>query len=141
MPDEMSRKAVVLEYCRRINSRDVEGVVALFADGARVDDPVGRPAFTGRAELRAHIAELVAAGTHETPGTPVATLDGTHVAVPMTVTTRPPQVPPGQVLRLSLIAVLSIGADGLIERMQVYSGRTDMTLTNTPAAQGASHVR
>lgn len=130
MLDENARKAVALEYCRRVNAGDVDGVLALFADPLRVDDPVGGPSFRDRAAYRAHLERLVAARVHETPGTPVATLDDESVALPITVVAQPPEVPPGSAVRMNVVAVLSVGADGRIHRMQVFCGRTDMTLVS-----------
>lgn len=138
MLDEDARKRVALEYCRRIGAGDVDGVLALFADPLHVEDPVGDKTFTARAEYRAHIARLVSYGVHEVPGTPVAGLDREHVALPITVELRPEGVPQGKIVRISLIAVMRIGGDGLIRHMRVISGRTDMSLHDASEAADAA---
>lgn len=128
MLDEAARKRVALEYCRRINEGDVDGVLALFTDPPHVEDPVGDNTFTDRATYRSHVAGLVAYGVHETPGAPVAALDGEHVALPIVAELRPEQVPEGKFLRISLIALMRIDATGRIRHMRVFSGHTDMSL-------------
>ncbi|MFJ4689407.1 nuclear transport factor 2 family protein [Streptomyces sp. NPDC088789] len=132
MLDEEARKDVALEYCRRINEGDVDGVLSLFTDPPYVDDPVGDRTFTDRAAYRSHLAGLVAYGVHETPGTPVAALDGEHVALPIVAELRPAQIPEGKFLRISLIALMRIDSTGRICRMQVFSGHTDMSLHAIP---------
>ncbi|MGW0337531.1 nuclear transport factor 2 family protein [Streptomyces sp. NPDC003011] len=132
MLDEAARKRVALEYCRRINAGDVDGVLALFTDPPHVEDPVGDKTFADRAAYRAHLAGLVAYGIHETPGAPVAGLDGEHVAVPIVAELRPGQLPDGKLLRISLIALMRIDGRGLIRHMRVFSGHTDMSFHAVP---------
>ncbi|MEU2272692.1 nuclear transport factor 2 family protein [Streptomyces olindensis] len=141
MLDEAARKRVALEYCRRINEGDVDGVLSLFADPPHVEDPVGDRTFTDRAAYRSHLAGLVAYGVHETPGAPVAALDGEHVALPIVAELRPEQVPQGKIVRISLIALMRIDASGLIRHMRVFSGHTDMSLHAMSDAAPSRHFR
>ncbi|WBB60939.1 nuclear transport factor 2 family protein [Streptomyces sp. WMMC500] len=138
MLDEDARKHVALEYCRRINESDVDGVLGLFADPLHVEDPVGDKTFIERAAYRAHIARLVSYGVYEIPGAPVAGLDREHVALPITVELRPEGVPRGKFVRISLIAVMRVGGEGLIRHMRVISGRTDMSLHDAAEAADAA---
>lgn len=48
--------ATVHHYIRALNDSDLEGVVALYADDAEVEDPVGTPPHRGRDAIRAFYA-------------------------------------------------------------------------------------
>lgn len=53
-PDAML--AAVHAYIRALNEGDLEAIVALYADDAEVEDPVGSPPKRGLAEIRAFYA-------------------------------------------------------------------------------------
>jgi steroid delta-isomerase len=149
--DEVARKQLALEYVRRLNAGDVDGVLALFAEDVRFTDPVGVPPVVGRRALRTHLASAVAAHVHEVPGTPVAARDGRHVALPVTATLDylplgPALAAAGMLdptasvpraggtdarLRFHLISVMGVGPGGLLDEVRVFWGRTDtMILVN-----------
>ncbi len=50
--DTRAIEAVVEAYVRHLNAQDVEAVVALYADDASVEDPVGSEPIRGRAAIR-----------------------------------------------------------------------------------------
>lgn len=52
--------AAVHEYVRALNASDLEAVVALYADDAVVEDPVGSTPCVGREAIRAFYAGSVA---------------------------------------------------------------------------------
>lgn len=58
MPD--SPEAVVHAYVRALNAGDLEAIVALYADDATVEDPVGSAPVAGREAIRAFYARSVA---------------------------------------------------------------------------------
>ncbi|MFD0521826.1 nuclear transport factor 2 family protein [Paractinoplanes durhamensis] len=66
--DAATRKRLALDYCRLMNSGDVDGVLQLFAPDVRFEDPVGWTPVHGRAALRTHLATAIAARVHEVPG-------------------------------------------------------------------------
>ena len=144
MVDETVRKKVALEYCRRINAGDVAGLMNLFSERVRFEDPVGCTPVVGRSALRVHVERLVASNVVEEPGVPVAGHDGQHVAVPMTATldyapigpmlaaaglVDPPDDPAGARLHFNLVALMRVGADGLLHDVRVFWGRTDVSVT------------
>lgn len=53
-PDTM--EAVVHRYIKALNESDLDGIVALYADDATVEDPVGTPPHRGREAIRAFYA-------------------------------------------------------------------------------------
>ncbi len=143
MVDEATRKELALEYCRRMNAGDVDGVLRLFADDVRFEDPVGSPPVLGRRALRAHFVAAVAARVHEVPGTPVAAQDGQHVAIPVTATLdylplgpalaaatklAPPRHPEAARLRFSMLSLIRVGPDRLLREVRVFWGKTDVAV-------------
>lgn len=60
MPSPQQMEAAVHEYLRALNASDLDAVVALFADDATVEDPVGTPPKRGIAEIRAFYVGSVA---------------------------------------------------------------------------------
>lgn len=77
--NEFTRKQRALEHSRRVNSRDLDGLIELYAPDAIVEDPVGLPPITGHVALRSHYEPLLAAHVRETAAEPVAGQDGIHV--------------------------------------------------------------
>lgn len=57
-PDTM--EAVVRRYIRALNESDLNGIVALYAEDAMVEDPVGTPPHQGREAIRAFYARSLA---------------------------------------------------------------------------------
>lgn len=131
MPEEKVRKQVVLEYCRRMNAGDLDGVVAMFAPTARFEDPVGSAPMIGTAAIRAHLAQAIAADVRETPEEPMAAMDAEHVVLPVSITLRTPQIPPGTRARINLMSVVRVGADHLIHDVRVYWGQSDTALVES----------
>lgn len=62
MPTEAEMKAVMTRYVELVNAGDVTGVVALFAENATVEDPVGTPVRSGRSQLTRFYEDAVARG-------------------------------------------------------------------------------
>lgn len=141
MPDEATCKALALAHCERINAGDVEGLLKLYSPAVRFEDPVGTGTRIGHGALRSHIAGAVAAGVYDAAGEPVAAPDGRHAAVPVTSTMSflpngplmvrygildAPRDPRTARMRFSCMLVIQVGAQGLIEDMRAYWGRSDV---------------
>jgi len=147
MVDERARKELALEYCRRMNAGDIDGVLALFGADIRFEDPVGSPPVVGHAALRAHLMAAIAARVREEPGTPVAARDGRQVVIPVVATldylplgptlaaaglVTPPADPGATRLRFSLLSLISVGPDRLVHEVRVFWGRTDLSVVPAP---------
>jgi steroid delta-isomerase len=147
MVDESTRKELALEYCRRMNAGDLDGVLRLFGADIRYEDPVGSPPVVGHAALRTHLAAAIAARVSEAPGTPVAARDGCQVAIPVVATldylplgatlaaaglVTPPADPGAARLRFSLLSLISVGPDRLLHEIRVFWGRTDLSVVPAP---------
>lgn len=84
MPTPEQMIAAVHAYVAGFEAGDVEAIVALFADDATVEDPVGTPPKSGREEIRAFYAASVATGAKlELLGDPRCTSE--YVAFPFAV--------------------------------------------------------
>lgn len=80
---DVSSSKTVEEYCRLVGSDDLDGLLALFADGATVEDPVGSLVKEGD-EVAAFYGALVGSGTRLELRGPVAGTDS-HLAFLFTV--------------------------------------------------------
>lgn len=60
MPTPEHMHAAVHSYVRALNAADLDAIVALYADDAVVEDPVGSAPKKGTAEIRAFYAASVA---------------------------------------------------------------------------------
>lgn len=133
VPDELTRKRILLEYHSRMNAGDVDAVLSLFADDIVFEDPVGIAPIVGRQAVRRHIAWSIGLQAWERPGTPVATMDDRRVAAPVTVTVRLPAP-----LTFRIVGVIEIGEDQLIHKAQAFWGVTDTTVGERPASLSAA---
>jgi steroid delta-isomerase len=123
MPDEATRKAMALEYARRLNNGDVDGVLELFGDDIVFEDPVGRPALVGKDALRRHLELAVQCRVHETPGSPLTSMDDRYVVTPTKVTVFAPNK-----MTFNIVGIVEVGEDGLGHHVQAFWGVTDMTM-------------
>jgi steroid Delta-isomerase len=135
MADETVRKNAAMEYARRINAGDLDGVMELFADDVVIEDPVGSPPVQGKDKLRERIAWAIRSKVHEVPGRMVTSMDGRTVVVPSLVTTEYPSK-----VTYKVIGISEIGEDGLTHSLRAYWGITDTYLDDQPAGTGVSHA-
>ena len=66
MPSNDEMKAAMRTYVERLNAGDLEGVLALYAADASVEDPVGTGERRGTAEIRAFYEIAIASGAQLT---------------------------------------------------------------------------
>jgi steroid delta-isomerase len=109
-------------------------VLDLFADEARLVDPLGSEPVTGRASIGARLAPALSTSLHEEPGRPYAAHDGRSVVLPATVTVGAPGLPPRRGARTRVMGVLDVGEDGLIQELRVMWGVTDTSWSSGPTA-------
>lgn len=144
MINELTRKKIAREHAQRLNAGDVDGLLALYAADATIEDPVGTGTVTGREALRAHF-EIAAAGhVHETIEDLVAGQDGRHVVSRVTaVMDYHPRGPEYAArgwlperngaeptsLRCHYALLLRVGESGLIEHMRAFWGRPDLEIS------------
>jgi steroid Delta-isomerase len=134
MPDEATRKNLALEYARRMNAGDVDGVLDLFSDDVVFEDPVGTPPIVGKKDLRRRIAWSMKCNVHEIPERAVTSMDEHWVVVPSTVAVYIPEK-----LSFHIIGVMKVGEDGLANHVQAFWGVTDTHVGDGPQPTGVAH--
>ena len=132
-PDEATMKAALQAYVDRINAGDVAGVLALFAPGAVIEDPIGSPPKQG-ADLPRWFADTVAFATRITP---VAPLRGSHSNEALLVFDVEFTPPGGDRLRIRTADACTFDAAGLITSLRAFWGPGDLAPAGSdPSAQG-----
>lgn len=121
-PGEAAMKAALQAYCDRINAGDAEGVLALFAPGAVIEDPIGIPPKTG-ADLPRWFADTVAFGTRITPVAPPRGSHGNEALLVFDVEFTPPG---GERLRIRSADACTFDAAGRITALRAYWGPDDL---------------
>jgi len=121
-PAQAAMRAAMQAYADRINAGDLPGILALFAPGAVIEDPLGTTPKRGD-DIPAWFADTVA---FETRITPVAPIRGSHAnaaALMFDVTFRPPG---GPRMRIRSLDICHFDDDARIQRLQAYWGPEDM---------------
>ncbi|MFI6867526.1 nuclear transport factor 2 family protein [Nocardia sp. NPDC050406] len=114
---------VVEQYVKLVATGPTDDIVALYADNATVEDPIGTPTRVGHAAIRELYAALegVAERSTELHDVKVA---GKHAAVSFTLVT----VFGDKRMTLSPIDIMEFDDDGKIVAMRAYWGPDDMVM-------------
>ena len=104
MPTREQVEATVRQYVDAVGRHDLEATVALFAEDAHQEDPVGTPANVGRDAIRGFF-ERAFAGPFTTTLTGPLLVTGDHAAVHFTI-----EVP----MLIRVIDLVRVDEDGLI---------------------------
>lgn len=117
MPSIDTMQAAVHRYIRTLNESDLEGIVALYAPDAVVEDPVGSPPHCGHAAIRAFYAGSVALGLQvQLEGEIRATANVAAFAFRVSFVWN------GQATTISPIDVFRFNEQGLITEMRAIFG-------------------
>jgi steroid delta-isomerase len=114
MPTRDHLEAAVEQYVAAVGRQDLEATVALFAEDARQEDPVGTPANVGRDQIRSFF-EKAFRGSFTTTLTGPLLVTGDHAAVHFTIevpTGAPEDEAPPLVIRVA--DLIRFDDDGLI---------------------------
>jgi steroid delta-isomerase len=111
-------------YVELVDAGDIDGIVALYATDARVEDPVGQPPLQGIAAIERFYRDgLGASKVSATLTGPVrATLNGCG-AMPFRVDMQWG----GQPCSIHVIDVMEFDADGKIRSMKAYWSEVNLT--------------
>lgn len=113
--------AAVEAYVTSYNRGDLDGVCAVFAEDAIVEDPVGTPPRVGQAALREFFAVGIQAGARLTLDGPVRCAAG-HAAFAFHVDLHWD----GADTRIDVIDVFTFDPHGKVTDMKAYFGPADM---------------
>ena len=118
MPSQETMKAAMQAYIEAFNSGSAEAVVALYAENATVEDPVGSPVKQGNEQIRAFYAHSIATGAQLSLDAPVR---GSHAnAAAMAFSAR---IGP---LTVRVIDVMTFDEAGKFTSMKAYFGPGDL---------------
>ncbi|MBX6419474.1 MAG: nuclear transport factor 2 family protein [Nevskia sp.] len=115
-------KRALQDYIDRFNRADAEGVAALYADDATVEDPVGSPVKRGKAEIAAFYKMAVATGARLTLAAPIRGSHGNAAAMAFDVRLNLPQGPS----LIRVIDVMTFDDSGRFSSMRAYWGPSDV---------------
>lgn len=121
-PNQAHMRAALQAYVDRINAGDRDGVLALFASNAVIEDPVGSPPKTGE-EIRAWFSDTIAFDTHIRPVAPIRGSHANAAALVFDVTFQPPE---GPRLLIRSLDVCTFDGEGKITSLKAYWGPEDM---------------
>ena len=120
MPSQAAMKAALQAYIDGFNAGDADAIMALFADGAVIEDPVGSP-LKSRAEFEAFIRQGVAFGARLALAAPIRGSHGNAAAMAFTVTF----TQDGVRITTNSVDVMTFDEQGKITRMNGYWGPED----------------
>jgi len=127
VPTEAQMKAALEAYIAGLNARDADAVLALFADDAEIEDPVGTRVIRG-AEIEAWFRGAVQVEPQLELEAPIRGSHGDSAAMAFTVSTRRKN---GRFVTRSL-DVAHFDADGRIRRLEGYWGPADRRRVDEP---------
>ena len=124
MPASADRiRQVVDDYIRLVGSGTADEIVALYAEDATVEDPVGTDVRTGHAAIREFYATLE--GLQQETKLIAARIAGGEASFLFEIITRAGD----KTYTLSPIDAMTFDDDGLITTMRAYWGDNDMVIS------------
>nr|WP_301287235.1 nuclear transport factor 2 family protein [Sphingobium sp. OAS761] len=121
-------RAALSAYADRINQGDRDGILALFAPGATIEDPVGTAPKRGQ-EIVDWFTDTVAFRTHIDQVAPIRGSHANAAALIFDVTFHPPEAPP---VRIRSLDVCTFDQEGCIVSLKAYWGPDDMVVLADP---------
>lgn len=121
MTDTKIMKAQLREYVDAFNANDAARVVALFADEATVEDPVGTPVKRGREEIAAFYGHATTVGAKLELVAPPRGSQANAATISFKVHLAGPQGP----AHIDVTDVMEFDAHGRIVSMRAYWGADD----------------
>lgn len=122
-PRELALRQLPQTYLGHLQRGDVESTVALFAEGIVFEDPVGGVKLRGKDALREHVFRGSEDKVHEVLGRPVTSMDGRFVVIRGDARVFVPAE-----MRMRMITVCEVDADGLGVHIRGFWGLTDMAM-------------
>lgn len=114
MVDAQYIRKLYERYPEMVTKGDVEGIVALYADDATIEDPIGSPLHRGIDAVRAFYK--AAAGTVTMKRVGPVHVAGREAATPLRVLIGPE----GKKQALDIISVMAFDDDGKIASMRAF---------------------
>lgn len=122
MPSQTEMKATMLRYIDLLNAGDLEGVMALYAEDATVEDPVGASLHQGQAAIRDFYTLAINSGAKLKLVGPQRGSHGNCAVMPVDVELNLP----GAKMQIGVIEIMHFNAAGKVTSMQAFWGHEDM---------------
>lgn len=123
MTSEEQMRFAMQAYIDRFNAQDGEGLAKLFADDARIEDPVGGGTIVeGRDAIDKFYQDAVTMVDRLELAAPIRTSHGSAAAMPFDIHLNIA----GKPVLIRAIDVMTFNADGKIIDMKAYHGPGDM---------------
>ena len=124
MPSETVMKQAMQAYIDAFNRSDADGVIALYAEDATVEDPVGKEVLVGKPKIAAFYKIAIATGARLALAAPIRASHGNSAAMAFDVQLNMPQ---GKAL-IRVIDVMSFNEAGKFASMRAFWGPSDMEM-------------
>jgi steroid delta-isomerase len=124
MPSEAVMKQAMQAYIDTYNRADADAVIALYADDATVEDPVGTEPKVGKARIAEFYNMAIATGARLSLAAPIRASHGNAAAMAFDVLLDMPQ---GKAL-IRVIDVMTFNEEGKFTSMRAYWGPGDMEM-------------
>lgn len=115
-------RATVASYVECVGAGDTEGIVALYAEDATVEDPYGTPAHHGHEGIRGFYGAL--AGMDMDTELVTVRVAGDSAAFLLRVVTRSD----GKTITIAPLDVMTFNVAGKVTAMRAYWGGEDLTI-------------
>ncbi|HKY91881.1 MAG TPA: steroid Delta-isomerase [Nevskiaceae bacterium] len=124
MPTEQQMKAAMQAYIDAFNRVDPDAIVALYADDATVEDPVGTPLKKGKAQIDQFYKLSIKSGAKLALSAPIRASHGNSAAMAFDVNLNMPE---GKAV-IHVIDVMTFDDAGRFTSMRAFWGKSDMEL-------------
>lgn len=124
MASEQQMKQAMQAYIDAFNRSDAEAIVALYADDAIVEDPVGKEPMVGKFRIADFYRVAIKTGAKLSLAAPIRASHGNAAAMAFDVKLDMPQ---GRAL-IRVIDVMTFDERGKFKSMRAYWGPGDMEL-------------
>ncbi|WP_421794302.1 steroid Delta-isomerase [Hydrocarboniphaga effusa] len=124
MVDENQMKNVLQAYIDGFNHGDAEAIIALYADDATVEDPVGKPPMQGKPAIAKFYRSSIKTGAKLALAAPIRASQGQEAAMAFDVRLEMPQGP----ALIRVIDVMRFDSEGKIASMRAFWGLSDMQM-------------
>lgn len=121
-PAEKTMKEAMQAYIDGFNRADPAAVAALYADDATIEDPVGSPLKTGKAEIAKFYEFSMKTGAKLRLAAPIRGSHGNSAAMAFDVELKMPE---GEAV-IRVIDVMTFNDAGQFTSMRAFWGRDDM---------------
>lgn len=122
MPSQSMMKAAMQAYVDRTNAGDAEGLIALFAPNAYMEDPVGTP-VKYREEMSVFFRDGVTYGARIVLDGPIRGSHANEAAMSFEVRFTPPDSPR---MLIRSLDICTFNEDGLITGLRAFWGPDDI---------------